>query len=63
MDKKTFVEIKLNDNATLRIRQENIVASVATVDNRMDIYINGMNNPWHLQNVDTTAINATLWGN
>ena len=44
-----YKKFRITDNATLRIKPENIIATVSSKDNsRIDLYVNGIGNPFHV---------------
>ena len=57
------IEIKINGNATLRIRKDKIVATVNIPgSNHIDIYTEGNVNPWHITDTPADAIAGLIWG-
>lgn len=44
-----YKKFRITDNATLRIKADNIIATVSSKDNsRIDVYVNGLAAPFHI---------------
>lgn len=60
-----YKKYKLPGNATLRVRTENIVATVSSKDkNTIDLFVAGIANPFHLpvaDNQEARAIMNCIW--
>lgn len=61
----TVLLIKINNNATLRVRKDKIVAMVSgDKPGVTDLYVEGIGLPWHIPD-DATPTNALIglvWG-
>lgn len=63
MKRNEIVEIKIADNAILRLRKDKILATVGTPgSNHIDIYVEGAATPFHVTNTPTDAIVGLIWG-
>ena len=63
MKRNEVVEIKVADNAILRLRKDKILATVGTPgSDHIDIYIEGATNPFHITNTPSDAIIGLIWG-
>ena len=62
---KDIILIKLNDNATLHVRKDKIVATVSGENHGItDLYVEGIALPWHIPDSVTpsNAIIGLVWG-
>lgn len=51
-----YKKFKIADMATLRVRSENIVATVSSKDqNKIDLYVAGLTNPFHIKVSDSES--------
>lgn len=58
-----IVIIPFGDNANLRIRKDQIIATVNVPGSEhIDVYVNGVANPWHITGVPADAIVGLIWG-
>lgn len=58
-----IVEIKIADNAILRLRKDKILATVGTPgSDHIDIYVEGVTTPFHVTNTPNDAIIGLIWG-
>lgn len=61
--KNDIVIIPFGNNATLRVRKDQIIATVNVPgSDHIDIYVNGIANPWHIQSCPSDAIIGLIWG-
>ena len=61
--KNDIVIIPFNANAKLRIRRDQIIATVNVPgSDHIDIYVNGIANPWHVNDIPSDAIVGLIWG-
>lgn len=62
MKNSNVITIPINDNASLRIRKDNVVATVNIPgSDSVDIYVSGVANPWHVKNINSNELIGMIW--
>lgn len=61
--KDDIVIIPFGNNATLRVRRDQIIATVNVPgSDHIDVYVSGVANPWHVHGCSSDAIVGLIWG-
>lgn len=66
MKRDTILEIKFNENSTLRLRKDKVIATVSSPDKGcLDIYVEGHTEPWHFNDIKGNTVEGLIglvWG-